>query len=155
MQKSKDIKHARRANMILLFHRGLTVSEVSRQLSAARSAIRGWRNRFEQYGKAGLVPETPGQKPTTVTEDLGAYLLMLIDKELKDYAYLHSRWPSERLAERVFQDLSVAIHASTVRRLLPKLGVRWNRARPTLCIKDPTKGTKMKAITRTLNKANQ
>lgn len=155
MRKSKDIKHARRANAILLLYRGLKVSEVARLMCAGRSAIQGWRTRFKQFGEAGLVPEAPGRKPTTVTEDLGAHLLMLIDKTPNDYGYLRSRWTTQMLAEQVFQDLSVAIHASTVRRLLPKLNIRWNRARPTLCIKDPTKPAKMKAITRALNKASE
>jgi len=39
MQKSKDTKHARRAHAILLLHQGRTVSEISQQLCAARSAI--------------------------------------------------------------------------------------------------------------------
>lgn len=155
MQKSKDIKHARRTNAILLLHDGYVVSEVARLLCAARSAVRHWQARFEQFGEAGLVPEAPGRKPYTVTEEVGANLLMLIDKAPSDYGYLPSRWTTEMLAKQVGQDLGIQIHASTVRRLLPKLGVRWNRARPTLCIKDPTKTAKMKAITRALNKASE
>ncbi len=155
MQKSKDIKHARRANAILLLYRDETVSDVSRILHAARSAIQYWRSRFEQFGEAGLVPEPAGCKPTTVTEAVGAHLLKLIDKQPSDYGYLRSRWTTEMLAEQTCDDLEIFIHASTVRRLLPKLGICWNRARPTLCIKDPTKRAKMKAITRALNKANE
>ncbi len=59
------------------------------------------------------------------------------------------------LAKQVRDDPGIEIHASTVRRLLPKLGVYLNRARPTLCIKDPTKTAKMKAIIRALNKASE
>lgn len=50
--------------------------------------------------------------------------------------------------------MRVDIHASTVRRLLPALGVMWNRARPTLCIRDPTKAQKMRAINRALDKTD-
>ncbi len=57
MQKSKDIKHARRAQAILLLHEYKQVSVVARILHAARSAIYDWRNRFEQFCEAGLVPE--------------------------------------------------------------------------------------------------
>ena len=155
MQKSKDIKHARRAQAILLLHEGNTVSEVARLLCAGRSAIGHWRVRFELFGEAGLVPETPGRKSYTVNEEVGAYLLMLVAKEPSDYGYLPSRWTSEMLARQVEQDLEIPIHASTVRRLLPKLGIFWNRARPTLCIKDPNKTAKMKAIRRALNNASE
>lgn len=155
MQKSKDIKHARRANAILLLHQGYKVSEVARLLRAARSAIQSLRTRFEQFGEAGLVAEKPGRKPYTVNEEVGAHLITLIDKEPSDYGYLPSRWTTEMLAEQVGQDLGHEIHASTVRRLLPKLGICWNRARPTLCISDRTKTAKMKAIKRALNNASE
>lgn len=59
------------------------------------------------------------------------------------------------LAEQLQGQLSIFIHASTVRRLLPKLGVVWNRARPTLCIKDPKKAQRMKAIKKALSKADK
>lgn len=49
--------------------------------------------------------------------------------------------------------MGIAIHASTVRRLLPKLGIVWNRARPTLCIRDPRKPRKMRTIRRALKQA--
>jgi transposase len=54
------------------------------------------------------------------------------------------------LAIQLAADLGVAIHASTIRRLLPKLGIGWNRARPTLCIADPQKSRKLRAIRRAL-----
>lgn len=154
MQKSQDNQYARRAHAILLLYQGFGVSDVARQLCAARSAIGGWRDRYEQFGEAGLVPETPGRKPWTVNEEVGAYLLCLIEHAPRDYGYLPSRWTSEMLATQVQADLGIAIHASTVRRLLPRLGIRWNRARPTLCLPDPHKLAKMKAITRVLKKAS-
>lgn len=58
------------------------------------------------------------------------------------------------LAIQVNVDLEIPIHASTIRRLLPKLGVRWNRAKPSLMIPDPNKPKKMRVIRRALNKAS-
>ncbi len=142
MKNSKDIKHARRAHAMLLLYEGYTVSDVARLLCAARSAIGHWRARLVQFGEAGLVPERPERKPTTVNDNVGAHVVMLIAKEPSDYGYLPSRWTTEMLANQVVKDLGIPIHASTVRRLLPKLGICWNRARPTLCIKDPNKTAK-------------
>ena len=39
--------------------------------------------------------------------------------------------------------------------MLPKLGIKWNRARPTLLIQDPQKVRKMKAITKALNTCDE
>jgi len=58
VRKSKDRRYARRAHAILLLHEGYTVSEVSRLLSAARSAAQDWRKRFERLGE--VVPERRG-----------------------------------------------------------------------------------------------
>ena len=154
VQKSRDARRVRRSHAILLLHEGYSISEVSRLLRAARSAIREWRIRFERFGEAGLVPERAGRKPTTVTDEVCSHLLELIEKRPEEYGYLRSRWTTEMLARQLHTELGVAIHASTVRRLLPKLGIYWNRARPTLRIPDPAKSAKMRAIKRALNKAS-
>lgn len=154
VQKSNDHKHARRANALLLMYELDNVSAVANYLHAARSAIYGWIRQYNEFGEAGLMPEPPGRKPVTTTEAVGAHFLKLIDKEPEEYGYIRSRWTSEMLAQQVKKYLRVPIHASTVRRYLPKLGVRWNRALPTLHIADLNKSTRMRTITRALNKAS-
>jgi transposase len=149
VQKDKDANHRRRATAMLIL-RCTTVSETARLVSASRSSIRDWRRRYEQFGEAGLVPESQGRPAGTVNETTCCHLLKLIQEQPSDYGYLGSRWTSEMLARQLYESCSVVIHSSTVRRLLPKLGIRWNRARPTLCIKDPTKARKMRAINKAL-----
>ncbi len=150
VQKDKDGNYRRRATAMLMLNRSTSVSETARLVSASRTSIREWRGRYEQYGEAGLVPECRGRPTGTVNEATCGYLLKLIQEQPGDYGYLGSRWTSEMLARQLYESWSVVIHSSTVRRLLPKLGVHWNRARPTLCIKDPTKARKMRAINKAL-----
>jgi len=154
VQKERDGNYRRRAAAILMLNAGETVSQTARALSASRTSVRDWRGRFRRYGEVGLVPELQGRPPETVTETLCSQLLALIQKQPREYGYLGSRWTSEMLARQLYESWSMVIHASTVRRLLPRLGVRWNRARPTLCIKDPTKARKMKAINKALRNAS-
>jgi len=59
------------------------------------------------------------------------------------------------LSEQVRRKLGIFIHPSTVRRALPKLGVHWKRARPTLNIPDPQKAQKIQAIDEALAKAGE
>ena len=155
VKKSRDANHVRRANAILLLDEGYGVSETARLLQAARSTIYDWKKRFAQFGEAGLVPEPAGRPRETVTDAVCAHLLELIEKSPKRYGYLQSRWTTEMLAEQVRNTFRIAIHASTVRRWLPRLGVRWNRARPTLHIRDRQKGRKMKAIEAALKQASR
>lgn len=155
VQKSNDTRYVRRAHALLLLHELGNISVVAKYLHAARSAIYDWIRRYNELGEAGLVPQTPGRKPTTTTEEVGANLLELIDKEPNECGYSRSRWTSEMLAQQVTTELDIPIHSSTVRRFLPILGVRWNRARPTLHIADPKKTARMKAINQALNNASE
>lgn len=154
VRKSKDSNHSRRANALLLLWEGHGKSQVARLLHAARSSIDEWLYRYEVAGEAGLFPERPGPPETTVSDTLRCRLVELVGEQPSAYGYHRSRWSSELLAIQLEQELGVAIHASTVRRLLPKLSIFWNRARPTLCIKDPQKDRKMRAIRRALNQAD-
>lgn len=154
IQKHADANYRRRANAMLLLHAGQGKSEVARTLSLSRSTLYNWINRYETYGEIGLIPELPGAPETTVSESLCGYLLTLVTQLPSAYGFGRSRWTSELLAMQIEAAMSVPIHASTVRRLLPKLGVRWNRARPTLCIKDRQKARKMQAIEQALDKAD-
>ncbi|MFQ5660202.1 MAG: IS630 family transposase [Gammaproteobacteria bacterium] len=153
VQKEKDIHYSRRANAMLLLYEGYCKSEVARLLQAARTTLDDWIYRYQTYGEAGLIPEPPGAPATTVNEALCARLVELIGQCPSAYGYHRTRWSSEMLALQIEEDLRIAIHASTVRRLLPKLGIRWNRACPTLCLRDPKKPRKMRAIRRALKRA--
>ena len=42
------------------------------------------------------------------------------------------------------------LYSSTIRRRLPKYGIVWRRAEPTLCIKDPDKEAKLALIKQAL-----
>lgn len=146
VQSHADADYRRRANAMLALSDGKSLSETAKQVEASRTSVRRWRNRYERSGEEGLVPLQRGRPPETVTEELCAKLLELIEEEPKGSDYLNSNWTSEMLAEQLRERLEVFIHASTVRRLLPRLGVVWKRARPTLCIRDPKKASRMKAI---------
>ncbi len=150
VQKQRDANYRRRATALLMLNKCTSVSETARLVSASRTSIRGWRRRYERFGEAGLVPESQGRPAETVNETMCSHLLKLIHEQPGDYGYLGSRWTSEMLSRQLYETWSVVIHSSTVRRLLPKLGIYWNRARPTLCIKDPTKARKMRAINQAL-----
>ena len=54
------------------------------------------------------------------------------------------------LARTLAELLGRPVHASTVRRELPRLGLHWRRARPTLRIRHPDSAKRMKAINQRL-----
>ena len=131
LQKSRDARLCRPANAILLLHQAYTKAEVVRLLSASRTRVRSWAKRFIHYGEAGLLSESPGRAPTTVSDTLCHHLLHLIQQAPGDYGFQRTPWTSEMLAQQLQTDFTPLIHASSIRRLLP-----------TLCINDPHKARK-------------
>jgi transposase len=153
-QFSREADYQRRAQAILLLHAGYTRTEVSEILCASRTSIRKWVKFFNKFGESGLVPEQKGRQAYTVNKVICSRLLELVQEQPKEFGWFASRWSSELLARQINEELNTAIHSSTIRRLLPKLGVMWNRASPTLCIQDREKDWKMKEINNALASAN-
>ena len=154
-QKHRDGDYRRRANALLLLHAGHNVTQTAELITASRTSVRDWRKRYTQFGEAGLAPEVRGRLVETVTEELCAALLKWVQEPPATCGYLRSRWTSEMLAVQLYETLEIPIHASTVRRLLPRLGIVWNRVRPTLCINDRSKARKMRAIHHALKNASE
>lgn len=152
VQKSPDRDHVRRALALLHLAGGHTLSETARQVCAARSTVGQWRGLYEEYGEAGLEPASRGRIPWTVTEEVTTTLEALLADSPQSYGYVRSRWSSELLALEVQRQLGVSIHASTVRRILPRLGFVYRRARPVLVRRDPNKNRKLRAISRALRR---
>ncbi len=132
VQRSRDRNHVRRALALLHLASGETVSEAARRVCATRSTVQQWRGLYEEYGEAGLEPAAPGRSAWTVTAAVLEQLSQLLESTPENYGYLRATWTSELLVTELERQLGVTIHASTVRRVLPRLGYVWRRPRPVL-----------------------
>ncbi len=147
----KPSEHGRRAHAILLlWETNNWVAEVARQLYAARSSVQRWRALYEEFGEDGLRPLDRGRSEWKACDEVLAALAALVDSSPEDHGYLRSRWSSELLAMELQHQTGIEVHATTVRRWLKRLGFGYRRARPTLCIRDPKKSQRMRAIARAL-----
>ncbi len=152
-RKARDPLVVRRALALLMLIQGLSVAAVSRSTETARSSVQRWKYLFINEGEAGLTPECRGPRPSTVTPLLIDRLRCLLKQTPRDVGYLRSTWTSELLAKELHRALGSRVHASTLRRLLSRIGYAWRRARPTLCIRDPRKAERLAAIERALRRA--
>ena len=146
MHRTKDKDLCRRLNAILLLADGHSVSAVSRLTAAARSSINRWVNWYTLFGLEGLESEPRGRKPVLPFAHISGLLQLLIQLSPQELGYQRSRWSTELMALELKRSWRLTLHASTIRRWLPRLGIVWRRAAPTLHIRDPHKERKMAAI---------
>jgi len=146
IQRSREPEEVRRALAILRLAEGRCVSHVADLVSAARSSVYRWVGWFEQADVEGLRSARRGRSISTVTDEVEDTVIELLKVSPRSLGYLRSLWSSELLAKEIQRRLGVRIHPSTVRRLLPRLGYGWRRARPFLFKRDPRKAQKMQAI---------
>jgi len=141
---------ARRANAMLLLAQGKPKTEIAALLQAARSSINRWIDWYLDDGIDGLQADLPGRKVRFEPEFIGKLLRFMVGFRPQEFGYQRSRWSSELLSIVLREALNIVLHSSTIRRWLPKHGIVWRRAAPTLCIKDPDKEAKLAAIKQAL-----
>lgn len=143
----ESTEHGRRAHAVLaLWETANHVSEVARRLYAARSSVQRWRALYEEFGEQGLEPLERGRSEWKASERVFPVLVGLVDSSPQDHGYLRSRWSSELLAKELARKTNVEVHATIIRRWLERLEFGYRRARPTLCIRDPNKSPRMRAV---------
>ena len=145
-RKSKDVAQVRRALALLHLDRVGAVAETAACFGAGRSSVYRWVRWFRLADVEGLRSLPCGRPVTTLTHRVVALLIKLVRESPRKYGYIRSRWTSELLAIEVEEQLGVSIHASTVRRILPALGIVYRRARPFLFRRDPHKAERLAAI---------
>lgn len=146
IHKTRNKDPCRRATAVLLVLKGKTKAEVARLLQAGRSTVNRWMTWYEAAGIDSLTNQRTGRPPTQPKALINGLLKLLIEHKPRVFGYQRSRWSTELLSLVLKRVFGLIVHRSTIRRLLPKAGIVWRRAAPTLRIKDPAKAEKMAAI---------
>lgn len=152
IRKATNPKTVRRAIAVKQMSECETKTEVARRVDAARSSVNRWEKRFREDGVYGLKPAPQGAPRTTVNPTLVMAIRWLMTRSPQQLGYAASRWTSPLLAMVLKKLRGIEVHPSTLRRLLPRLGYRWRRARHTESWRqDPEKEEKLDAIKRALD----
>ena len=112
-----------------LLRKGLSRSEVARQVGVHRQSMSRWARRLAEEGRSGLKRlGRAGRRPR-----LGAQNRERIRRALKPgpeaLGYETGLWTANRVAHVIEQDCGVQYHPGHVWRLLRQLG--WSSQRPT------------------------
>jgi transposase len=119
----------RRMRAAELLQKGVSQSEVARQVGAHRQSVSEWAAMMRAKGKKGLRKAgRAGRRPRLRPEDI-----QRIERGLKRgpeaLGYETSLWTANRVAHLIEQECGVAYHPGHVWRILRQLG--WSCQRPT------------------------
>jgi transposase len=137
---AKDERNGRVARRLLAIANalsGMSRAEAARSAGMDRQTLRDWVIRYNAHGVAGLTDNWQGGRPPTLTLDEQAELLAAVmagpDPE-KDGFCSYTREDLVALAEKKF---GKSMHPTSMGRLLRKLGLSRQKARPRHPMQDP------------------
>jgi len=118
----------RRMQAAELLQKGLSQSEVARQVGAHRQSVSEWAAKIRESGKKGLRKAgRAGRRPRLHPEDIKR-----IERGLKRgpeaLGYETSLWTANRVAHLIEQECGIQYHPGHVWRILRQLG--WSCQRP-------------------------
>jgi transposase len=132
-----DVRVMRRLLAIANALSGMRRAEAARSAGMDRQALRDWIIRYNAYGVAGLVDRKSSGRPPMLTMDEQAELLAIVmagpDLE-KDGFCAFTRDDLVAVAQKKF---GKSMHPTSMGRLLRKLGLSRQKARPSHPLKDP------------------
>ena len=119
----------RRLRAARLLEKGVSQSQVARQVGVHRQSVSRWAQQLEKEGRPGLEQAgRAGRKPRLSAADLER-----IENALKRgpeaFGYDTGLWTSARVAQLIEQECGITYHPGHVWRLLRQLG--WSCQRPT------------------------
>ena len=132
-----DVRVARRLLAIANALCGMSRAAAAESAGLDRQTLRDWVIRYNAHGVAGLCDRLKGGRPSVLTSDEQAELLAIVmagpDPE-KDGFCAFTRDDLVAIAKKKFKK---SMHATSMGRLLRRLDLSRQKARPTHPMKDP------------------
>ena len=136
-KEETDVRVARRLLAIANALCGMGRAEAARSAGMDRQTLRDWVIRYNKYGVAGLADNWRGGRPAILTLDEQAHLLAAVmagpDPERDGFC----AYTREDLVALVAKKFGKTMHPTSMGRLLRKLGLSRQKARPSHPMKDP------------------
>lgn len=132
-----DARISRRLLAIANALEGMSRAEAAKCAGMDRQTLRDWVIRYNEHGVSGLSDSWNGGRPPILTAEEQAELLAIAmagpDPE-KDGFCAFTRDDLVAIAKKKF---GKSMHATSMGRLLRRLDLSWQKARPTHPMKDP------------------
>jgi transposase len=122
-KESCDSRVRRRAHIILLSSKGYSINELSDIFDVKRDTVSARINAWEKYGPTGLKDSDRSGRPPKLNAS---------DTESAAEIIRQSPQNPRQITARIQEALNIKISASTLKRTVKKLNLRWKRTRTSL-----------------------
>lgn len=118
---------ARRRDGMRLLARGVSQSEVSRQVGVSRTTALRW-SRLRQKKHGAAWKRRPLGRPPKITQTHLKRLAVVLEHGAQTYGFLNDLWTLPRIAKVLERECGVKSHPAHLWRVLSRLG--WSCQRP-------------------------
>ena len=152
--RTESASRVERANILLSYADGETVSAIARKLGTNRPKVERCIDKALQIGPLASLSDLPRPgKPPTITPEAKAWVISLACQKPKELGYSYEFWTTKLLAGHVRKNCKAAGHPSlirlsrgTVSKILSKVEVRPHKVRYYLERRDPEFDVKMAQV---------
>lgn len=128
---------ALRIQWVLLSLDKYGISEIAQLLQMHRSTVNTWIQRWNQFGKEGLLEGYRPGRPAELTQADCERLYDIVDSGPIAYGLQTGIWTSNNLSAVIAEEFGIVYHPGHVRKLLHKLGLSVQRPTMRLVQADP------------------
>jgi transposase len=128
--KTKDAKQARRLLSLAAVYEGRPRAEAAALGGMDRQTLRDWAHRFNAVGPDGLLDGKSPGRPATLSAEHAAELERLVQAGPDPEEHGVVRWRCTDLKREFDTRFGLHVSASSLRRMLKKLGYSYVSARP-------------------------
>lgn len=110
----------------------MKVGEIASLLGKHQTTVASWIKDYKRFGfKALAVGKSPG-RPPLIDEEGRAVLTDALSRSSRDLGYPFTRWSAFTLAGHLHREAHAIVSPDTVRRMLKRMGYRYNRPKLSL-----------------------
>jgi transposase len=152
--RTAAVRDVQRAQILLRYHAGETVSQIARALKTTRKSVLKWIDKALQMGvKAGMKDTSHKPREAVITDDAKAWVVHLACSKPKDLGYAAELWTRSALARHVRREAAKAgfpalarAGKATVQRILKAHELQPHKVRYYLERRDPEFERKMRDV---------
>lgn len=131
-RKCRDAAMARRYRIVVLLADRRPVTTIATMLGCDRNTVYAVRDRWRDWGAAGLIDRREDNGDLKATEEYLGVLRNVLEKTPQDFRWPRPTWTRELLIETMVRKRFPRVHTTTMSRALKSIGARKGRPKPVV-----------------------